>query len=205
MANRQKRFMKNTKNQKEQYKDFTQTLKGTNTAYEMMQQNNDNLEGTLTKLKSSYGYYWLSEEKYKELKENYSNDELTQKILDLFKLPVYVPPTKKVLQISTDAKIINTFNSTQKANECNPKWSPKLIAYCCLGYTQTIYGYIWLYENDYNDKIKTGLTLKNIVKERLIQKEVKFSPVVQLSLADEYIQSYAKSGNFASYALQFCS
>ena len=155
-----------------------------------------NSEGTifssidgLHKAKSSYGYYWLSEEKYKELKENYSNDELTQKILDLFKLPVYVPPTKKVLQISTDAKIINTFNSTQKANECNPKWSPKLIAYCCLGYTQTIYGYIWLYENDYNDKIKTGLTLKNIVKERLIQKEVKFSPVVQLSLADEYIQT----------------
>ena len=46
-----------------------------------------------------------------------------------------------------------------------------------------------LYENDYNDKIKTGLTLKNIVKERLIQKEVKFSPVIQLSLADEYIQT----------------
>lgn len=45
---------------KEQYKDFTQTLKGTNTAYEMMQQNNDNLEGTLTKLKSSWDALMIS-------------------------------------------------------------------------------------------------------------------------------------------------
>ena len=45
---------------KEQYKDFTQTLKGTNTAYEMMQQNNDNLEGTLTKLKSSLDALMIS-------------------------------------------------------------------------------------------------------------------------------------------------
>ena len=45
---------------KEQYKDFTQTLKGTNTAYEMMQQNNDNLEGTLTKLKSSFDALMIS-------------------------------------------------------------------------------------------------------------------------------------------------
>lgn len=45
---------------KEQYKDFTQTLKGTNTAYEMMQQNNDNLEGTITKLKSSWDALMIS-------------------------------------------------------------------------------------------------------------------------------------------------
>lgn len=45
---------------KEQYKDFTKTLKGTNTAYEMMQQNNDNLEGTLTKLKSSWDALMIS-------------------------------------------------------------------------------------------------------------------------------------------------
>ena len=45
---------------KEQYKDFTQTLKGTNTAYEMMQQNNDNLEGTLTKFKSSWDALMIS-------------------------------------------------------------------------------------------------------------------------------------------------
>lgn len=45
---------------KEQYKDFTQTLKGTNTAYEMMQQNNDNLEGTLTKLQSSWNALMIS-------------------------------------------------------------------------------------------------------------------------------------------------
>ena len=45
---------------KEQYKDVTQTLKGTNTAYEMMQQNNDNLEGTLTKLKSSLDALMIS-------------------------------------------------------------------------------------------------------------------------------------------------
>ena len=45
---------------KEQYKDFTQTLKGTNTAYEMMRQNNDNLEGTLTKLKSSWDALMIS-------------------------------------------------------------------------------------------------------------------------------------------------
>ena len=45
---------------KEQYKDFTKTLKGTNTAYEMMQQNNDNLEGTITKLKSSWDALMIS-------------------------------------------------------------------------------------------------------------------------------------------------
>lgn len=45
---------------KEQYKDFTQTLKGTNTAYEMMQQNNDNLEGTIAKLKSSWDALMIS-------------------------------------------------------------------------------------------------------------------------------------------------
>jgi hypothetical protein len=35
---------------KEQYKDFTKTLKGTNTAYEMMEKNNDNFAGSMTKL-----------------------------------------------------------------------------------------------------------------------------------------------------------
>ena len=143
----------------------------------------------LHRAKSAYGYYWLSEGKYNELKENYSSDELTQKILELFKLPVYVPHTKKVLQISTEGNIINIFNSTQKISEYNPEWSAKSIAYCCLGYTQTTYGYIWLYENDYNDKIKSGLTIEIIVKERLIQKEVKFVPIVQLSLDDNYIQT----------------
>lgn len=39
---------------KEQYKDFTKTLKGTNTAYEMMQQNNDNFAGSMTKLQSAW-------------------------------------------------------------------------------------------------------------------------------------------------------
>ena len=45
---------------KEQYKDFTKTLKGTNTAYEMMEKNNDNLEGTITKLKSSWDALMIS-------------------------------------------------------------------------------------------------------------------------------------------------
>lgn len=39
---------------KEQYKDFTKTLKGTNTAYEMMEKNNDNFAGSMTKLQSAW-------------------------------------------------------------------------------------------------------------------------------------------------------
>lgn len=45
---------------KETYKDYTKSLTGTNTAYEMMQQNNDNLEGTITKLKSSWDALMIS-------------------------------------------------------------------------------------------------------------------------------------------------
>ena len=39
---------------KETYKDYTKSLTGTNTAYEQMAQNNDNLEGSITKLKSAW-------------------------------------------------------------------------------------------------------------------------------------------------------
>ena len=45
---------------KEQYKEFTKSLVGTNTAYEMMQQNNDNLEGTINKLKSSWDAFMIT-------------------------------------------------------------------------------------------------------------------------------------------------
>lgn len=61
---------------KEQYKDFTKTLKDTNTAYEMMQQNNDNLEGTITKLKSSWDALMIS----------LGQSALIQGIISLFQL-----------------------------------------------------------------------------------------------------------------------
>lgn len=61
---------------KEQYKEFTKSLVGTNTAYEMMQQNNDNLEGTITKLKSSWDAMMIS----------LGQSALIQGIISLFQL-----------------------------------------------------------------------------------------------------------------------
>ena len=61
---------------KETYKDYTKSLTGTNTAYEQMAQNNDNLEGTITKLKSSWDAMMIS----------LGQSALIQGIISLFQL-----------------------------------------------------------------------------------------------------------------------
>jgi len=149
-----------------EYKTMRQAGKETGTYKE-------NISNCCRKIKNTAGgYKWI-------YKEDYEYYELNKNKLNNF----MDDGKKKIIQLDLDFNFINTYsNGKDASNKTNTNHS--YILACCNGDAYTAGGFIWLYENNYNNKD----TLSNIVK-RYTNKD-KDKLIIQLSLNNEFIKEY---------------
>lgn len=98
------------------------------------------------------------------------------------------PTNKPVIKLSLDGKILDRYHScAESARAIGGDTSH--IASCCRGERLVGYGYLWLYEDDYDEGlVKERIKILNKSKKNLnISKRKK---VVQLSLDGKFIKSF---------------
>lgn len=113
------------------------------------------------KQKTHRGYLFKYLKEYEELKDEFGNIQVCE---DYHKIDKN-SHKKKVLQLSKDGKFIKEFNSISDV-EKELGYLTSNISLCCNRGCRTSNGYIWLFENDYNEYKKGKFDLNKINKKK---------------------------------------
>lgn len=86
------------------------------------------------------------------------------------------PVSKAIMMIDFKGNIVNSFDSASDVNKyLNKKGANRLISRICNNKYGTAYGYLWLFEKDYNDIIENNTFdnwLSSMIKKYMKKKEV---------------------------------
>ncbi len=125
------------------------------------------------KNKTAGGFVWVKSEEY------YSPDFVFDKE-DYISLRL-----RKVIQLDIRGKYINTFESCEAAGKAVGGYG-KAINSCCRGYTNTAYGYVWVYANEYDQNKDYSVYKKPIWNQyAVIQLDKQFNVIAEFSGANE--------------------